>query len=331
MENFTPYANINSTLSNYTASTAEDLKVNTSSGFNTHCMFQYVTIALIFGTAANIAVVVVVLKDRQMHKSTFVVIAALAIPDGIFILANIIVSIFSIITDKQCRGFGSIQNVVDPIMGVIWFSSSFHITFIAVLRYLLLTHPLKADAWLSPKRIIIISGLIWMAGGVVMTLLSLANKLGLSGQSTLETVLLLTWTILYLIPLIVTIVLHVMKIRRVRSSVKYSGTGTLARQKSVVRMTKVIIVVVILFGVLPLPKLLLTILFAFGNLEMERRKRMILQDVAQFIFMTSNVINPILYAFMSPQFRKRFKRLCMVRTDKATHTFSASIKNTRSE
>ncbi|KAI9584997.1 hypothetical protein GQX74_006892 [Glossina fuscipes] len=74
------------------------------------------------------------------------------------------------------------------------------------------------------------------------------------------------------------------------------------------RVTRLVVVLVITFALLWLPIQLILLLKALNLYHATTKLKVVLQIVAQLLAYTSSCINPVLYAFLSDNFRKAFHK-----------------------
>lgn len=275
-----------------------------SCGFcDTKCIYSAIQMGFIFGIIANMFVIWRVARDKHLRDYTFVAIAALALADLLFLATNLSTAFERVVLSVTCAPPVVISTPYYVLKSIFWFSANSHIALLAVLRYITLAHPLRANAYLSPTKVIISSVCVWILGSVLMGTLSglITARLILAGRS--EEFLAILWIIVYLLPLIVTCVLHILKICLVKRAV--TETTTESTRKSIQRMSKIVIVVIVMAAVLPLPRLINKCMKLAGRDTFPSKQfRTHFGEIADLLFLVNNFINPLIYGFMSDRFRK---------------------------
>ena len=100
------------------------------------------SIVIVFGFFANLLIVVVIARFKQLHTVTNIFIAYLAIADVALCVFNLPIQLHYQLNNKWV--FGRVLcHVAMPTFGVPFFSSSLAILMIAVDRYMLIVFPFK--------------------------------------------------------------------------------------------------------------------------------------------------------------------------------------------
>lgn len=270
------------------------------------CVYSAIEILFVIGIIANIIVIIRVIRDRKLHDPTFVAIAALAVADMLFLALNLTTAIERVILAITCTPPILISKPYYVLKSIFWIGANSHVALLAVLRYMTLAYPLRSNAYLSPKKVIVFSVCVWILGIVLMGTLSLLINIGLILPGRSEEFVIIQWITVYLLPLIVTTVLHILKICLVKRSTKQ--TATKATRKSIERMSKIVIVVIVMGALLPLPRLISKCLKIAGpNAYPSREFRTHVEGVSQLLFLINNFINPFIYGFLSQKFRQSIK------------------------
>lgn len=270
---------------------------------DTACVYSAIETLFVIGIIANIFVIARVIRDRKLHDSTFVAIAALAIADLLFLTLNLTTSFERVILSVTCSSPVIISSPYYILKSICWFSANSHIALLAVLRYITLAHPLRANAYLTVKKVILSSVFVWIIGVLLTgTLTALINaRIILAGKS--QEFLLYLWLTVYFLPLVITSVLHILKIFMVKSSI--AATTTEATRMSIQRMSRIVVVVIVMAAVLPLPRLIHKCLKLAGrDVYPPGNFRTHFGEIADCLFLINNFINPFIYGFMSKKFRQ---------------------------
>lgn len=285
-----------------------------SCGFcDTKCVYSAIQIGFIFGIVANFFVIYRVARDRRLRDSTFVAIAALAIADLLFLTLNLSPAFERVILSVTCSPPKVISKPYYIMKSIFWFSANSHVALLAVLRYITLAYPLRANAYLSPKKVILSSVSVWVLGSILMGALSglISGGIILAGRS--QEFLAFLWLTVYLLPLIVTSVLHILKICLVKRAM--TETATESTRRSIQRMSKIVVIVIVMAAVLPLPRLINKCLKLAGrNTYPSKEFKTHSVEIGDLLFLINNFINPFIYGFMSDKFRASLREMFPCRT-----------------
>ena len=273
------------------------------------CVFMAIEMCLILGIIANIIVIIRVIKDRKLRSNTFVGIACLALADSVFLALNLTFTYELVIRTLMCTLPRQLKGTAFAYFkGVAWFGANGHVALMAIIRYIILVYPIKSQAFLTIKKVLFLSMGVWLLGFLVRGIFTLIVKL--TGEKPRESVAiyLSLWIITYLLPLVVMTTLHIIKIQKVKKT-SYHSENALVR-KSIARMSKMIIVIIICAAVLPLSLLVFGTLDAIEEIQYPSRNfKSIFRSIAHLLFLLNNCVNPFIYAFMSKPFRNSILRM----------------------
>jgi hypothetical protein len=115
------------------------------------------------------------------------------------------------------------------------------------------------------------------------------------------------WITVYLLPLVVTTILHFLKIALVRRSFRVSSAKS-ANRKLVQRMSTIVIMVILMAAILPLPRLVFNCLRVVGdNAFPSKEFKSHFRGISHMLFLINNFINPFMYTMLSKKFRNSVK------------------------
>ena len=273
------------------------------------CIFSAIEMCLVLGIIANIIVIFRVIRDRKLRSNTFIGIACLAFADSIFLLLNLTMTYELVIRRVTCTFPSKIRGAVFAYFhGATWFSANGHVALMAILRYIMLMYPIKSQAFLTTRRILLMSLSVWILGVIIRGIFTLIIRL--TGSRPRQSVLIFLglWIVIYFLPLLVTIILHILKVRLVKKT-SYHSECTLVR-KSVARMSKIIVVIIVCATLLPLPRMIFGVLDVIYERKYTTRSvKSYFRSIAHLLFLVNNCINPCIYAFMSKAFRNSVRRM----------------------
>lgn len=278
-----------------------------------NCVYNAVEISLFIGVLANALVIIRVAKDKKLRDPTFIGIAALALPDLLFLLHNLTISFETVIISYTCQPPKILSRPWYILNSMIWFSANSHVAFLAVLRYLTIAYPIKSSIYLTPKRVMLLSAGVWTLGILLLGTLAGLITLKIVLPGTSGEFIIIWWITVYLIPLIVTTILHILKICRVKKASKASATGHTRRSYN--RMAKIVPLVIIMATVLPLPKLVFNCIRTISKNGNEifpsENFKIHFKGVSQIVYLINHLINPFIYGFLSKKFRKGLKEMLL--------------------
>ena len=260
-------------------------------------------IALLIGITliADVFVVGRIIADRRLHTETFTAIACLAFSDVFFCCFIIVDCVEGVLVTGLCyeRFSWMTTHYYQTAKGIAWFSSNGHIALIAVLRFYMVVFPFKMKTLLSPKKVIVASVVVWVTVSIIFISLTIIRvRLRLpKGEEGIE---LGTWGVVYVLPVVITAVSHLVKLYFVKTSIQEFGNPNIMKQYA--EMSRMIMVIIVLAAVFPLPTLIINFLenrkvdFPAGSFQQYCR-------IVAFLFYNLNTaVNPFIYAFLSSVF-----------------------------
>ena len=116
----------------------------------------------------------------------------------------------------------------------------------------------------------------------------------------------------YVVPVCLVCVLHILKYRRLRSTVSVTS-------HNLRNMSRMICIIITLYVLLPLPYIILMILPHFIIMSMYFQTYWYIVYITLHCVMLNSSINPFVYAFMSPAFRRSLVKWCQTRRNRQQH------------
>ena len=270
------------------------------------CVYNSIEMGFVIGIIANLIVIIRVARDKKLRDPTFAAIACLAVADAIFLTVNVTRSFDDVITTMTCNfPSGLISRPFYITQSMTWFAANAHVALMAILRYITIAYPLKSVLILTVKRVVMSSVCVWCLGIVLIGILAvlITYKIMLPGKS--QEFIIILWTIVYLMPVCVTTILHLKKMCVVKKTTRDSATESTKR--SVRRMSRIVVMVIIFATILPLPRLVGKILkvarVKFPTQEFATHY----EGIADLLFLINHFINPFMYGFLSKRFRNSIK------------------------
>ncbi|KAH3826686.1 hypothetical protein DPMN_128596 [Dreissena polymorpha] len=272
------------------------------------CVYDAMKFIFVFGIIANCVVIWRTVVDKKLRSATFAAIASLAFSDAVFLILNMIGAGRAIYARMRCiQGTFGEPGVFLTIVGIAWFAANMHISMIAVVRYILLLHPLEAKHILTKKRVLIASVVIWIVSIVLWTTFQILSANGFVSSGASGDATFVIWAVAYLLPVFITVFLHLRKWFVVQSGSKTLHVGQ-SLHKTSGRISKLMLVIIVLAVILPIPKLVFEQLAKYKVNLPSHNFKIHSEGISMIFFLTNNSINPVLYAFISPQYRHSMLR-----------------------
>ncbi|KAK2817412.1 hypothetical protein Q5P01_025603 [Channa striata] len=216
--------------------------------------------------------------------------------------------------------FGSLMcRVVMTVDAINQFTSIFCLTVMSVDRYLAVVHPIRSCWWRRPHVAKAISATVW-AGSfvVVLPVVVFANVLKDDGNCSIvwpepaevwkTSFIVYTCTVGFFCPLLVICLCYLLIVIKVRSVGKRAQATSSRRRKSERKITRMVVVVVAVFVLCWLPFYVLNIVNLLVVLPGDFRGLYFFVVVLSY---ANSCANPILYGFLSDNFKRGFRKaLC---------------------
>ncbi|XP_062859614.1 galanin receptor 2a [Trichomycterus rosablanca] len=282
--------------------------------------------ALIFllGTVGNCLVLAVLLRNGQMNtKTTNMFILNLGLADLCFIWFCVPLQATIYTMDEWV--FGTIVcKVVHFIIYLTMYASVFTLTAVSLDRYLAICYPLHARELRTPRNTLTSICVVWgLSLAFSGPYLSYYQQMELNHT----TVCVPAWDIQhrramdvctfvfgYLIPVLVLCLTYGRTIRYLWTSVDPMQDAWECRHAKR-RVTKMIVIVAVLFCLCWLPHHLVILYMWFGHFPLNRATY-VLRILSHLVAYANSCLNPIVYALVSKHFRKGFWKVFGCKTQK---------------
>ena len=264
------------------------------------CIYKCVDMVFILGVIINGIVVWRTIADRSLRTPTFIAIACLALSDAMCLSLNSVDSfsiIYSAVTCSEIQK--GTHNIVKAVLGITWFASNGHVSVIAVVRCVLVIRPLHANIYLTKRKILIASGVVWLIGICIWGTVFVLDVLSIRVAVTSVEFQLFLWGLVFFSPLAITTICHLTKCYRVRRFAQSQLSQTNSRLRIYRKMSKMILLVIIVAVALQLPMFVMNV----HQATQRRRMNSHIEEVVLFLFLLNSCINPVIYAFMWKPFR----------------------------
>ncbi|KAM9857054.1 somatostatin receptor type 3 [Aulostomus maculatus] len=274
-------------------------------------------IVCVVGLVGNTLVIHVVVNYTKNESVTNIYILNLAIADELFMLGLPFLAVQNALLSWP---FGSLMcRVVMTVDAINQFTSIFCLTVMSVDRYLAVVHPIRSTWWRRPRVAKAISATIW-AGSfvVVLPVVVFADVLKDDGNCSIvwpepaevwkTSFIVYTCTMGFFCPLLVICLCYLLIVIKVRSVGKRAQATSSRRKKSERKITRMVVVVVAVFVLCWLPFYALNIINLLVVLPGDFRGLYVFVVVLSY---ANSCANPILYGFLSDNFKRGFRKaLC---------------------
>lgn len=280
---------------------------------------------VILGFVGNVLVIFVVWSYKQMQNTTNILIVSLAVADLFFIIfcvpftaANYAMSYWP---------FGAVWcKVVHFLIHVSAYASVWTLVLLSLDRYLAVVHPIPSMRLRNRRNTYLLVYMTWTficCGNVPIFLQygvvdyhwmgfqrsACLNMAGLKSKLVLKIFYGCFFAFGYMIPLMLICLMYGFLLKRLLYGVVPGGSQRADSLKAKKRVTKMVVIVVLIFALCWLP-IQVIFLVQYLNTDFE------VSIVSSAIHMAANClaymnscVNPILYAFLSENFRRSFRRL----------------------
>ncbi|XP_049760624.1 somatostatin receptor type 5 [Elephas maximus indicus] len=271
------------------------------------------------GLGGNTLVIYVVLRYAKMKTVTNIYILNLAVADVLFMLGLPFLATQNAVSYWP---FGSLLcRVVMTLDGINQFTSIFCLTVMSVDRYLAVVHPIRSTKWRQPRVAKLTSAAVWTFS-LLMSLplvvfadiqegwdtcnLSWPEPVGLWGA----VFIIYTSVLGFFGPLLVICLCYLLIVVKVRAM--GMRVGCTRRRRAERKVTRMVVVVVLVFVGCWLPFFIVNII----NLAFILPEEPASAGVYFFVVILSyanSCANPILYGFLSDNFRQSFRKVLCLR------------------
>ncbi|KAI8494781.1 hypothetical protein Bbelb_273860 [Branchiostoma belcheri] len=277
-----------------------------------------------FGVVGNLMVIIVILKGRQLRSTTNVFILNLSISDFLFIVCTVPFTLIIKLDQKWI--FGDVWcKVMHYSQYVSCLLSIYTLVVMSMDRYLAIVHPLSSVRY---RRVRYASGIVagmWPIILLMMVPVLLGAKVVGADACDLgylvipeskncllfnsKEFVVVFFALAYALPLLAIVIMYALMLKRVWTRVGLGVMNDTSRNKSKRKVTRMIVVIVAVFGLcwLPLQVYLLVQMVdsTFGREDWQQ----VLLYVANALAYSNSSVNPLIYAFFSVQFRRSFMQV----------------------
>lgn len=281
--------------------------------------FIYFVVCIV-GLCGNTLVIYVILRYAKMKTITNIYILNLAIADELFMLGLPFLAMQVALVHWP---FGKvICRIVMTVDGINQFTSIFCLTVMSIDRYLAVVHPIKSAKWRRPRTAKMVNFAVWTISLlVIMPIMSYAGvrSHGSIGSCTIiwpdnsgnwyTGFIIYAFILGFLVPLSIICLCYMFIIIKVKSS--GIRVGSSKRKRSEKKVTRMVSIVVAVFIFCWLPFYIFNV-SSVSLLIVPTPGIKAMWDFVVVLSYANSCANPILYAFLSDNFKKSFQNvLCL--------------------
>ncbi|XP_077461073.1 somatostatin receptor type 5 [Stigmatopora argus] len=269
------------------------------------------------GLAGNTLVIHVVVNHTRGASATNIYILNLAVADELFMLGLPFLAAQNVLLSWP---FGSLLcRVVMTVDAINQFTSIFCLAVMSVDRYLAVAQPVRAGRWRRPSVAKVVSTAVWSGSFVVVLPVVVfadvrrgEGDCGIMWPEPAEmwktAFIVYTFAVGFCCPLMVICMCYLLIVMKVRSVGKRAQTTSTRRHRSERKVTRMVVIVVAVFVLCWLPFYALNIINLIVVLPGDLRG---LYFFVVALSYANSCANPILYAFLSDNFKRGFRKaLC---------------------
>ncbi|XP_064606598.1 allatostatin-A receptor-like [Liolophura sinensis] len=286
-------------------------------------IFGFITVV---GFVGNLLVILVVVSNQQMRSTTNILIVSLAVADFLFIVFCVPFTATSYV--MPVWPFGNIWcKFSQYMMYVCAYTSVYTLVLMSLDRYLAVVHAIRSMTLRTEKNTYILVFIVWAI--VLVTNIPLLFEFRVRSypyynqnrsacvnfrhmnDSTGQSAKLFHGFFFgfgYLIPLVIVCVLYGFMLKRLLYGVVPGGNQSAESMRAKKRVTRMVVIVVAIFAFCWLPIQIIFFVHYYG-VHSENALFVGVQMASNCLAYMNSCMNPILYAFLSENFRKSFRKL----------------------
>ncbi|KAM4704996.1 adrenocorticotropic hormone receptor [Rhinophrynus dorsalis] len=280
----------------------------------TKCLYVNVPDEVFFaistvGVLENLLVILAVIRNKNLHLPMYFFICSLAVSDMLGSLYKILETIMMILAnlgylEQKGQFEKKMDDVMDWIFALSLLGSIFSLSAIAVDRYITIFHALHYHNIMTLRRASVILAVIWIfCGGSGIAIIIFFHDI--------PTLICLTVMYLLLLVLIVCLYIHMFLLARSHSkkiaslSVQWNSVQQRANMKGAITLTILLGVFICCWS----PFILHLLLYAFCPHNPYCSCYISILNVNGTLMLCNSLIDPLIYAFRSPELRSTFKKM----------------------
>ncbi|XP_074554963.1 somatostatin receptor type 1 [Halichoeres trimaculatus] len=268
------------------------------------------------GLTGNAMVIYVILRYAKMKTATNIYILNLAIADELFMLSVPFLATSAAIHHWP---FGSLMcRLVLSVDGINMFTSIFCLTVLSVDRYMAVVHPIKAAQYRRPMVAKVVNVCVWGLSLIVILPIIIFTDTVPAQDGRVdcnflwpeavwsEVFVVYTFLLGFLLPVCAICLCYCLMVVRMRAvGLK---AGWLQRRRSEKKITRMVLLVVAVFVLCWMPFYVAQLVSVF-----HRPPDPLVTQLFVILSYANSSANPILYGFVSDNFRRSFQRIACFR------------------
>ncbi|XP_026862339.1 somatostatin receptor type 5-like [Electrophorus electricus] len=275
-------------------------------------------IVFVLGLMGNTLAIFVVLRYAKMKTVTNMYILNLAVADELYILGLPFITTHNVLSYWPFGTF--LCRVVMWADTISQFTSTFCLTVMSIDRYMAVVHPIRSAKWRRPSIAKVINCMVWTLACIlalpviiysdVQPDLNTCNMSWPEPRNVWSAAFILYTTILgFFCPLLVICICYLLIVIKVKSAGARAGLTN--RRRSERKVTRMVVIIVVMFVLCWLPFFILNIV----NLIIILPENSLISGVYYLTVILTYVnscANPVLYGFLSDNFKQSFRKVLCV-------------------
>ncbi|XP_033999625.1 somatostatin receptor type 5-like isoform X1 [Trematomus bernacchii] len=276
------------------------------------------SIVFIVGLLGNTLVIYVVVRYTKMKTITNMYILNLALADELCILGIPFLGTSGVLSYWPYGDFFCKVYMTADAMSQ--FSSIFCLTVMSIDRYMAVVHPGRSANWRKPQVAKILNGMVWVVSFVVVLPVTIYSHV----QEDFNTCNITwpephnLWAIAFILytsilgffgPLVVICLCYLLIVIKVRSAGVRAGRTR--RRRSERKVTRMVVIIVLVFVLCWLP-FFTTNMVNLVHIIPESNTNAAIYFFLVILTYVNSCANPILYGFLSDNFRQSFKKVLCI-------------------
>ncbi|XP_034095155.1 somatostatin-like receptor F_48D10.1 isoform X1 [Gymnodraco acuticeps] len=272
------------------------------------------------GLTGNTLAIYVVLRYAKMKTVTNIYILNLAVADELYIIGLPFLTTQNVLSYWPFGTF--LCRVVMTADTMNQFTSIFCLTIMSIDRYLAVVHPIRSTKWRHPRVAKVVSAAVWAVSFVVVLPVFIFSDV----QETFNSCnmnwpepnnawstafILYTATVGFFGPLLIICLCYLLIIIKIKSSGVRAGFTK--RRRTERKVTRMVVVIVVVFVLCWLPFFIINIVNLVAIIP-ESSVSAGIYFFAVSLSYANSCANPVLYGFLSDNFRQSFRKVLSVGT-----------------
>uniref|UniRef100_A0A8C2XND9 G-protein coupled receptors family 1 profile domain-containing protein n=1 Tax=Cyclopterus lumpus TaxID=8103 RepID=A0A8C2XND9_CYCLU len=271
------------------------------------------------GLTGNTLAIYVVLRYAKMKTVTNIYILNLAVADELYIIGLPFITTQNVLSYWPFGSF--LCRVVMTADSMNQFTSIFCLTVMSIDRYLAVVHPIRSTKWRHPRVAKVVSAAVWAVSFVVVLPVVIFSDV----QDTFNSCnmnwpeptnvwstafILYTATVGFFGPLLIICLCYLLIVIKMKSS--GARAGFTKRRRSERKVTRMVVVIVVVFVLCWLPFFIINTVNLVVIIP-ESSATAGIYFFAVILSYANSCANPVLYGFLSDNFRQSFRKVLCVR------------------